>query len=246
MKLAVIAATAALLVACNSKEQIPPPVRTSAPAPQQQPQQQQAAPVQPMMATGKVTETMNAAGYTYIHLVNEKGDMWAAVPETNVAKDSTVTLSIQMMAENFESTSLNRKFDRLAFATIDGAPAGKPQMPPGMASAMNAKVDVAKVEQPSGGTSVATLWKDRKSLAGKEVVVRGTVVKFLPQIMGKNWIHLRDGSGSQAAKDNDITVTTTDAVKVGTVVTATGKVSVDKDFGSGYAYPVIVEDAKLK
>ena len=243
MKVAVIAVTAALLVGCNNaKEQMPPPVRASAPAPQPQ----QPAPSEAMVATGKVTETMNAAGYTYIHLVNEKGDMWAAVPETKVAKDSTVTISIQMMAENFESTTLNRKFDRLAFATIDGAPAAKSEMPAGMASAVNAKIDVAKVEPPVGGTSVATLWKDRKSLAGKEVVVRGTVVKFLPQIMGKNWLHLRDGSGTQDAKDNDITVTTNEVVKVGNVVTVTGKVSVDKDFGSGYAYPVIIEDAKLK
>jgi hypothetical protein len=62
--------------------------------------------------------------------------------------------------------------------------------------------------------------------------------------MGKNWVHLRDGSGT-AGKDNDITVTTGDRVAVGDVVTAKGTVRVDKDFGAGYAYPVIVEDAKL-
>jgi hypothetical protein len=64
--------------------------------------------------------------------------------------------------------------------------------------------------------------------------------------MGKNWLHVRDGSGSKAAKDNDLTVTTDVVAKVGDVVTVTGTVSVDKDFGAGYAYPVIVENAKLK
>jgi hypothetical protein len=69
-------------------------------------------------------------------------------------------------------------------------------------------------------------------------------VKFNGGIMGRNWVHLRDGSGT-AGKDNDVTVTTADEVAVGDVVVAKGVVRVDKDFGAGYAYPVIVEDAKL-
>jgi hypothetical protein len=77
------------------------------------------------------------------------------------------------------------------------------------------------------------------------VAVRGTVVKFLPQILGKNWVHLRDGSGSATGKDEDLTVTTQDTAAVGEVVTATGTVFTDRDFGSGYTYPVILEEAKL-
>jgi hypothetical protein len=64
--------------------------------------------------------------------------------------------------------------------------------------------------------------------------------------MGKNWMHLRDGSGTRAKGDDDITVTTSDSVKVGDVVTVKGTLNVDKDFGAGYEYPVIVEDAKLQ
>ena len=65
-------------------------------------------------------------------------------------------------------------------------------------------------------------------------------------IMGKNWLHLRDGSGTEAAKDNDITVTTQRHGDGRRRVTVKGVVRVDKDFGAGYAYPVIVEDAALK
>jgi hypothetical protein len=71
------------------------------------------------------------------------------------------------------------------------------------------------------------------------------VVKFNPGIMGKNWVHLRDGSGKQEKGDNDITVTTQDMTSVGDTVVAKGMVRLDKDFGAGYAYPVIVEDARL-
>ena len=69
-------------------------------------------------------------------------------------------------------------------------------------------------------------------------------MKWNAGIMGKNWLHLRDGSGA-AGKDNDITITTSDEAAVGDVVLVKGTVRVDKDFGAGYAYPVIIEDAKL-
>lgn len=104
-----------------------------------------------------------------------------------------------------------------------------------------------KVEKASGANAktVAELWAQRASLKGQEVAVKAKVVKVTPGVLGKNWLHVRDGSGSKATKDNDLAVTTDGVAKVGDVVTVTGLVSVDKDFGAGYAYPVIVENAKL-
>ena len=106
-------------------------------------------------------------------------------------------------------------------------------------------VKVPKAEG-SNAKTVAELWAQRASLKGKEIAVKAKVVKVTNSVMGKNWLHVRDGSGSKAAKDNDLTVTTDVVAKVGDVVTVTGTVSVDKDFGAGYAYPVIIENAKLK
>jgi hypothetical protein len=83
-------------------------------------------------------------------------------------------------------------------------------------------------------------------LKDKPVLVRGKVVKYNAAIMGKNWIHLRDGSGSAADGSNDLIVTTAHQAKTGDVVTAKGIVRTDKDFGSGYAYKVLVEDATLQ
>ena len=75
--------------------------------------------------------------------------------------------------------------------------------------------------------------------------MRGKVVKYTPEVMGKNWIHLRDGSGSRASKDDDITVTTTSAAAIGDVIVVKGVVKTNRDFGAGYTYPVIIEDAKV-
>jgi len=75
--------------------------------------------------------------------------------------------------------------------------------------------------------------------------VRGKVVKYTPDVLGKNWIHLRDGSGSAADNTHDVLVTTKNQTKIGDVVVAKGVVHTDKDLGSGYSYKVLIEDATL-
>lgn len=112
-----------------------------------------------------------------------------------------------------------------------------------------ADVGDVKVDKASGSDAktVAEIWAGRATThENQPVVVRGKVVKFMSGIMGKNWIHLRDGSGSKEAGDNDITVTTNDTAKVGSVVVVSGALHLNKDFGAGYSYPVIIEDAKVK
>lgn len=104
---------------------------------------------------------------------------------------------------------------------------------------------VAKASGPDART-VAEIVTTASSLKDKTVLVRGKVVKYNPEVMGKNWVHLRDGSGSAADHSNDLLVTTQDKTEVGAVVTAKGVVRTDKDFGSGYAYKVLVEEAALK
>jgi hypothetical protein len=106
------------------------------------------------------------------------------------------------------------------------------------------RIDVKKAEGASGKT-VAELFAQKASLKGQEVAVRGKVVKFTAGVMGRNWIHLRDGSGSREKKDDDVTITTNDAVAVGDVVLVRGTVGLDKDFGAGYVYAVLIEGATV-
>jgi hypothetical protein len=263
-KIIIILVVSVAIIGCNAKQQpvaqtsavhtsaaVPSrgvPLRATPPAPRDAGQGQAG------LLTGKVDETMNAGGYTYVRV----GDKWAAVRETKLKKGQTVTIATQMVAENFESKTLGRKFDRIIFGALatDAATAAPQQQPAApMASAMgtpsqhmNPAVNAGDVhvDKAEGGVTVAEVWSGKSGLQDKPVVVRGKVVKFLPEIMGKNWLHLRDGSGSREKGDDDITVTTSDSVKVGDVVTVKGMLRVDKDFGAGYRYPVIVEDAKLQ
>ena len=75
--------------------------------------------------------------------------------------------------------------------------------------------------------------------------MRGKVVKYTPAVMGKNWVHLRDGSGTHEKANDDLTVTTSGSAAVGDVVLVKGVVHLDRDFGAGYSYAVIIEDASL-
>lgn len=93
--------------------------------------------------------------------------------------------------------------------------------------------------------AIGDIYKERAALAGKQVTVKGKVVKANNQIMERNWVHLRDGSGDAADGSNDITVTTADSAAPGDEVTAVGTLVVDMDFGSGYRYPVLIEKATL-
>jgi hypothetical protein len=104
------------------------------------------------------------------------------------------------------------------------------------------------VEKAKGADAcnVSEAYGNAAKLDKKTVVVRGKVVKISKGIMGKNWVHLRDGSGDAGKGTNDLVVTTQDLPKVGDVVTAKGTLHKDKDFGAGYKYQVIVEEATVK
>lgn len=101
------------------------------------------------------------------------------------------------------------------------------------------------VEPARDGMTVEAVWKARTAIAGKRVTVRGKVVKFNGGILGVNWIHLQDGTGKAADGSNDLTVTSDMDARVGDVITVTGSVALNKDLGSGYSYPVIIERATL-
>jgi hypothetical protein len=208
------------------------------------------------MVTGPVLETMNASNYTYVRVKTDKGDIWAASGEFKVAVGDRVTLALEMPMENFHSQTLKRDFPLIYFTTRigrEGEPL--PAMPAmmsahgdgGSAPAVAAAAQVTEPIQPApGGSTVASVWANRKSLAGKTVTVRGKVVKFNGGIMGRNWIHIQDGTGTAADGTNDLLVTSDAVAKVGDVITVTGTVAVDKDFTAGYAYAVMIEGAKIE
>ena len=215
-----------------------PPMTANAPA-------EAAAPprAEPAAGTieGTLTERIDAPPYSYLRIATAGGEKWAAVQQTDAAAGAKVSVAGAVM-EGFESKTLGRRFDRIVFGTLGAAES--PHATAAPAPAVSPGVAIEPASEP-GSTTIAKLFADKTALAGKQVVVRGKVVKLNSGILGKTWIHLQDGSGSPEAGDHDLAVTTVDAVKLDDVVTVRGPVSLDRDFGSGYRYTVIVENATI-
>ena len=210
------------------------------------------APVPGTSIKGKVLEVLDAGSFVYLRLQTKDGETWAAIAKAPVKKGAEVTIENATTMTNFESKTLNRKFDQIVFGSIamsgTGAAAGGDMAAMHAGVAKTADVGDVKVAKASGpdARTVAEIVSRKADLKDKTVVVRGKVVKFTGGVLGKNWIHLRDGSGSAADGTNDVLVTTTDEAKIVDVVLVKVVVHLDRDFGSGYSYQVLIEEASVK
>lgn len=249
-KLVTIAMLLALPTICSGADKAAKPSDTSLPKghPSMAEFKEASAPL-----TGKVLKTMDSGGYTYIYLQKKGGGkIWVAIPKAKVAVGKKIELVPGEEFKNFESKTLHRTFESVIFSLgpvpRKGAKTGKEPMmaTPGSKGATVAaeKLTMAKAAGPNAHT-VAELFALRKSLNGKKVTVRGKIVKVVPRIMKMNWIHIQDGTGSAGKKDQDLVVKTKALPKDGETVTVTGTLLSDKDYGSGYKYDVLVDDAEI-
>ena len=158
-----------------------------------------------------------------------------------------ITSSLIALAVAATLAGCAKKEEAAAPAAAAAPEATTPTMPPGEthpAPKAAAEVDLTGIAKAEGGKTVAEVFAEKDALAGQPVTFRGKVVKANPDIMGKNWLHVRDGSGAEGT--NDLTITTAGTLpNVGDTVVVTGNVSLNKDFGMGYAYDVLIEDAQV-
>jgi hypothetical protein len=202
----------------------------------------------PATVKGQVLEVKDVESYTYLRLKTKDGETWAAVNRAAVKKGTDVSIENVMVMHDFKSRTLNKTFPTILFGSLAGAPGaaygmGNPHS--GMAKPAEAADTPVTKAKGANAYTVGEINMKGVELNGKTVVLRGKVVKYNPEIMRKNWVHLRDGSGSSATGTNDILVTTQSQTKLGDIVTAKGVVRTNKDFGAGYAYKVLIEEATL-
>jgi hypothetical protein len=236
--------------------------------------------------TGKILETMDAGGYTYMKIDTGLSQPWVAIPQSQVKVGEKVTYQAGMVMKNFSSKTLNRTFNSIVFSSgLVGAAAphgdgmGTMQNPHGKKMPQGGDDSFANAVQAEGGAptaiqlqsagssgslgaiapfteinvekatgdnsySVGEIFKKTEALDGKTVRIQGKVVKFSPMIMGRNWIHLQDGTGDPMTNTHDLVVTTSEQVKLDDIITVEGVLTANKDFGAGYKYMAIVEEAK--
>lgn len=198
----------------------------------------------------KVEDRIDASDYSYLQVSEKDGPKyWIAVTKVNAGKGDILYYTKSMEMKNFHSNTLNRTFESVLFVEdIRQTPhnindnAGGQKSPHSQVTSIP-KADI-KVEHLKDGKTIEQIYSDKDALNGKTVKIRGVVTKYNPEIMGKNWIHIQDGTGK--GDSYDLMVTSNDQTAVGQTVVVEGKIILNKDFGAGYSYPVMVEDGKVK
>ena len=195
---------------------------------------------------GTAMQTMDVSQYTYVEIDTGKGLAWVAGPLTKVNVGDTVEATNGIPMIDFRSTTLDRTFDEIHLVSairVKSQQKSNSESAPGGGNA-TATPQVSGVERIENGHTVSEIIAGRTSLAGSEVTVRGKVIKMNAGIMGRNWLHLSDGTVGPNG-EQEVTVTTEGVAAVGSTVVVRGTVATDRDLGSGYKYSVLIENAKV-
>jgi hypothetical protein len=197
------------------------------------------------MHTAVVQEVIQATSYTYLKVKEADSDYWIAITKRQIEPGTTISFADALEMNNFQSKDLKRTFEKIYFVNrIIGGGSTTTQRTMSMPHQTKPEKKEISIEPAKGGITIGELFANRNSYAGKTVLIKGQVTKVNRAIMDKNWVHLQDGTSGSGSFD--LTVTTNEEVNVGDIVTFEGKITLNKDFGAGYSYEVIMEQARMQ
>lgn len=197
----------------------------------------------------EVIDVENGGDYLYLNVNEGDKSYWMAIPSRTVTKGETYYYNGGMLMKDFESKHLKKSFDKIIFAEgirsiekeIDSSDQKTSEVyKKGSNDIVEDNLNIDKLE---GGVSLEELIKDKNMYATKLVKVRGKVIKINNGILDKNWIHISDGTSFDNKKS--LTVTSQEMVKVGDTVSFEANLTLNKDFGYGYIYDILLENGKL-
>jgi hypothetical protein len=191
----------------------------------------------------KVIDKIAVKNYDYLQVSENKNEYWIAVPTMQIDVGETVYFSKYMIMKDFKSSYNNRTFDEILFVDDARKSTTPDEMKKIHSKALAIEKEKIEIQPLADGKTIEQIFSEKSSLNGQTVRVKGKVVKFNKQIMKRNWIHIQDGTGNE--NNYDLVITSDQDVKVGDIITAEGKLATDKDFGAGYFFPVIIEEAKI-
>lgn len=206
-------------------------------------------PVDKRIKSAKVLEAIHAGTYTYVRLQSDNREFWAAITAMPVDTGKTYYYKESILMRDFHSKQLQKTFDSILFieSFFDhehmGMQDSKKSSPRDHTATM--KEDNLTIGHSGDELPLGDLFSNKEKHQGKEVTVRGKVVKISKNIMDRNWIHIQDGSSYNGEFDLTITLFGTVDFALNDIVTFKGNITLNKDFGAGYVYNIIMEDASV-
>ncbi len=196
-----------------------------------------------------VEEVLNTNKYTYLHVAENEDKRWIAIPKTDVEVGDTYFYKGGLMKRNFYSQEFDRTFETVYLVSNIWKQAAEGGSGSALDEALaksqrkeSVDLTVGNIQLAEGAISISELLANKEKYNGKLVKITGKVVKVNPMIMQRNWLHIKDSSSGE----QDLTVTTTEKIPLGAVLSLEGTIAVDKDFGAGYRYDIIMEGAVMQ
>lgn len=194
-----------------------------------------------------VKEVIQTNNYTYLRVDENNAEKWLAVGKMEADKGETYYYTGGFEMKNFESKELGKTFESIYFLeSVSSSPeimVKEQAKEPHSTGKLNVEKQDISIKPAEGGITIAELFANKESYTGKTVKISGQVTKYNAAIMKKNWIHIQDGS--EYSGKFDLTATTEMETAEGEIITIEGTVALNKDFGYGYSYDVLLEDCKL-
>ncbi len=188
-----------------------------------------------------VKEVLNTSKYSYLRVEENNEEYWIAILKREITIGETYTFQGGILKRNFYSQEYDRIFDKVYLVSgISDASGKKTSTTPTSSTSPKVDIDVSNINLAEGAVKISNIIQQKDKYANKHIKITGKCVKLNPNIMNRNWVHISDGSGQ------NLVVTTNEVISLGALVNLEGTISLDRDFGAGYKYDIIMEGAVLK
>ncbi|NOR87541.1 MAG: hypothetical protein GQ527_08035 [Bacteroidales bacterium] len=198
--------------------------------------------------TVQALEVIQSGTYTYVRLKENNKEFWAAISARPIEMGMNYYYKDAFEMKDFQSKSLDRVFESIWFINefYSEKPVSTNQKSPKHQEKKVANTQDVSVEKANGGYSLAEIFKGKDQLKNQQIIVKGQVVKINPNIMKTNWVHIQDGTSYNDIFDLTITLNEEISFQLGDIITFEGKLILNKDFGAGYRYDYLLENAITK
>ena len=197
-----------------------------------------------------IKELLPTPKYIYARVKEGEQLYWIATQKQDLEIGTPYLYNESLLKTQFESKEFDRVFDTIFLVTtlvpkdhgiIEGTFHGSQNSTKKITVIKDAIAKQDSAAKFMGVVRISDLVIDPGKYEGNEVVISGECIKINANILDRNWLHMKDGSKD----DYDLVITSEEQVPKDTKISVRGIVRVNADFGSGYSYPILIENGRL-